>query len=167
MGRLILTDMEKERREERWLEAYESNGGNAKQAAITAGWKPISASNAGTEMRRKFYGDEKKETDGGYFYVIDLIPEALDLNRLKLGFSSNLEQRLQNHRCAAPTAVILKSWPCKKIWELAAMDALSRGEKQVGHDRSEVFDVLSVSAVLERGDDFFGLMPCPLNGSSC
>ena len=164
MGRLILTDREKEDREKKWEEAYQANGNNAKQAAITAGWKPISASNAGTDMRRKLHGDEKP--DSGYFYVINLIPEARDLNRVKLGFSNNVDQRLQNHRCTAPTADVIQTWPCKRTWEVAAMDVVSRGEKQVGHDRSEVFDVVSMDEVIHRGNQFFSMMPCPSNGSS-
>jgi hypothetical protein len=164
MGRLILTDREKEDREKKWEEAYQANGNNAKQAAITAGWKPISASNAGTDMRRKLHGDEKP--DSGYFYVINLIPEAQDLNRVKLGFSNNVDQRLQNHRCTAPTADVIQTWPCKRTWEVAAMDVVSRGEKQVGHDRSEVFDVVSMDEVIHRGNQFFSMMPCPSNGSS-
>ena len=164
MGRLILTDREKEDRERKWEEAYQANGNNAKQAAITAGWKPISASNAGTDMRRKLHGDEKP--DSGYFYVINLIPEAQDLNRVKLGFSNNVDQRLQNHRCTAPTADVIQTWPCKRTWEVAAMDVVSRGEKQVGHDRSEVFDVVSMDEVIHRGNQFFSMMPCPSNGSS-
>ena len=164
MGRLILTDREKEDRERKWEEAYQANGNNAKQAAITAGWKPISASNAGTDMRRKLHGEEKP--DSGYFYVINLIPEAQDLNRVKLGFSNNVDQRLQNHRCTAPTADVIQTWPCKRTWEVAAMDVVSRGEKQVGHDRSEVFDVVSMDEVIHRGNQFFSMMPCPSNGSS-
>ena len=164
MGRLILTDREKEDREKKWEEAYQANGNNAKQAAITAGWKPISASNAGTDMRRKLHGDEKP--DSGYFYVINLIPEAQDLNRVKLGFSNNVDQRLQNHRCTAPTADVIQTWPCKRTWEVAAMDVVSRGEKQVGHDRSEVFDVVSMDEVIHRGNQFCSMMPCPSNGSS-
>lgn len=164
MGRLILTDREKEDREKKWEEAYQANGNNAKQAAITAGWKPISASNAGTDMRRKLHGEEKP--DSGYFYVINLIPEAQDLNRVKLGFSNNVDQRLQNHRCTAPTADVIQTWPCKRTWEVAAMDVVSRGEKQVGHDRSEVFDVVSMDEVIHRGNQFFSMMPCPSNGSS-
>ena len=115
-------------------------------------------------MRRKLHGDEKP--DSGYFYVINLIPEAQDLNRVKLGFSNNVDQRLQNHRCTAPTANVIQTWPCKRTWEVAAMDVVSRGEKQVGHDRSEVFDVVSMDEVIHRGNQFFSMMPCPSNGSS-
>ena len=177
MGRLILSVLDREEREHKWEEAYKANGGNAKQAAITAGWKPISASNAGTDMRRKLYGDEQhhkqipKEPDKGFFYIINLIPEARDLNRVKLGFSTNVEQRLQSHRCTAPTADVIQVWRCKRTWEIAAMDVVSRGEKQVGHDRSEVFDVVNIEEVIHRAIQFFSMMPsltngCHSNGSS-
>lgn len=60
----------------------------------------------------------------GYFYVIQLVPEALP-NRVKIGFADNVEKRLAEHRTAAPTAKLLKAWPwsvsralgaaCKKL----------------------------------------------------
>ncbi len=49
----------------------------------------------------------------GYFYVIQLVPEALP-NRVKIGIADSVEKRLAEHRTAAPTAKLLKSWPCKR-----------------------------------------------------
>ncbi len=119
-------------------------------------------------MRRKLLGDDREElpSERGHFYIIDLIPEAKELVRLKLGFSNNWENRLQQHKTTAPTADMEKIWPCKRTWEVAAMDVLSRGEKQIGGDRSEVFDVKSVEEVIHRGNQFFSMMPCLSNGSS-
>lgn len=53
----------------------------------------------------------------GHFYVIQLVPEALP-ERVKLGFADNLERRLTEHQTAAPTARVLKSWQCKRSWDL-------------------------------------------------
>ena len=39
----------------------------------------------------------------GYFYLIQLIPEALP-RRVKIGYTDNLEQRLSEHRTAASTS---------------------------------------------------------------
>jgi len=163
-----LTPAEKLHREELFKNAYLANGGNAKQAAIRAGIKPISASNAGTDMRRKLFPEDGEDmsSERGHFYILDLIPEAKELVRLKFGFSHNWETRLQQHKTTAPTADMVKIWPCKRTWEVAAMDAISRGEKQIGGDRSEVFDVRSVEEVIHRGNQFFSMMPCLSNGLS-
>ena len=164
-----LTPLERDERESKFKSAYMLNGGNSKQAAIAAGVSPISASNAGTDMRRKLFGDDREgalEPERGHFYIIDLLPEAEELVRLKLGFSNNWETRLSQHRTTAPTADMVKIWPCKRTWEVAAMDVLSRGEKQIGGDRSEVYDVKSVEEVIHRGNQFFSMMPCLSNGSS-
>ncbi len=93
----------------------------------------------------------------GYFYVIQLVPEALP-NRVKVGFADNVDNRLAEHRTAAPTAVLLKSWPCKRSWDYAAMDSITRsGCKLV---LNEVYEG-EIKGFLERGDAFFALMPNP------
>jgi hypothetical protein len=61
----------------------------------------------------------------GYFYIIQLVPEAIP-NRVKVGFADNVERRLADHRTAAPTAKLLKAWPCKRSWEFAATDSATR-----------------------------------------
>jgi len=93
----------------------------------------------------------------GYFYVIQLVPEALP-NRVKVGFADNIDKRLAEHRTAAPTAVLLKSWLCKRSWDYAAMDSITRsGCKLV---LNEVYEG-EIKGFLERGDAFFELMPNP------
>ena len=62
--------------------------------------------------------------DVGVFYVIQVVPE-LDPRRVKLGFAGDLADRLIQHRTAAPTASVLKAWPCRRSWETTAMDALT------------------------------------------
>jgi hypothetical protein len=77
-------------------------------------------------------------SDVGYFYVIQLVPE-LDPKRLKLGFAESIEQRLDQHHTAAPTAKLLRAWPCKRSWELTAMDSLTRvdcGDIAIEHSGS-------------------------------
>jgi len=97
-------------------------------------------------------------SDVGVFYVIQLVPD-LDPKRLKLGFAESLEQRLSQHRTAAPTARLLRAWPCKRSWELTAIDAL----KCVGCRLilNEVFECDEPNAVVERGDAFFAMLPQP------
>ena len=97
-------------------------------------------------------------SDVGVFYVIQLVPE-LDPKRLKLGFAESLEQRLSQHRTAAPTSRVLRVWPCRRSWELTAMDALTRrGCRLV---LNEVFECNDPDTLLRHGDAFFGMLPAP------
>lgn len=97
-------------------------------------------------------------SDVGVFYVIQLVPD-LDPKRLKLGFAESLEQRLSQHRTAAPTARLLRAWPCKRSWELTAMDALTlQGCRLI---LNEVFECDEPEALVRRGDAFFSMLPAP------
>jgi hypothetical protein len=97
-------------------------------------------------------------SDVGVFYVIQLVPD-LDPKRLKLGFAENLEQRLSQHRTAAPTARVLHAWPCKRPWELTAIDALTReGCRLI---LSEVYECDEPLTLITRGDAFFSMLPAP------
>jgi hypothetical protein len=91
----------------------------------------------------------------GYFYIIQLHPEDLP-SRLKIGYTDNLDIRLSDHRTAAPTLKVVKSWPCKRTWEEAAKASITREHcRRVG---GEVFDG-DVQEFIERADAFFSLMP--------
>ena len=93
----------------------------------------------------------------GFFYLIQLVPEALP-NRVKIGFADNVEKRLAEHRTAALTAKILKTWPCKRSWDYAAMDSITgSGCKLV---LNEVYEG-DVQGFIERADAFFAIMPNP------
>lgn len=97
-------------------------------------------------------------SDVGVFYVIQLVPD-LDPKRLKLGFAESLEQRLSQHRTAAPTARVLRAWPCKRLWEFTAIDALTReGCRLI---LNEVFECDEPDTLVRRGDAFFSLLPAP------
>ena len=93
----------------------------------------------------------------GYFYLIQLIPEALP-NRIKIGFADNVERRLNEHRTAAPTARLLKAWPCKRSWDYAAMDSITR--EGCKHVLNEVFEG-GIEGFLLRAESFFSVMPNP------
>lgn len=101
--------------------------------------------------------DAAKYDRFGYFYLIQLVPEALP-NRVKIGFADNVEKRLNEHRTAAPTARLLKKWPCKRSWDYAAMDSVTREECRLV--LNEVFEG-EVDGFLRRGDAFFAVMPNP------
>ncbi len=89
--------------------------------------------------------------------LIQLVPEAAP-NRVKIGFADNVEKRLSEHKTAAPTAKTLKAWPCKRSWDYAAMDSITReGCKLV---LNEVIEG-DIKGFIERGDRFFAVMPTP------
>ena len=92
---------------------------------------------------------------GGVFYLIQLEPEH-DPGRFKLGFATNIEERLRSHKTAAPFSKVLKTWPCKLLWEKTAIDCATQGCEQL---HTEVFRSESVKEVQARCDQFFALMP--------
>lgn len=97
-------------------------------------------------------------SEAGVFYAIQLVPD-LDPGRVKLGFAESLEQRLAQHRTAAPTARVLKAWPCKRSWELTVIDALTTINCKL--ILNEVFECDDLNALVERGNQLFSLLPDP------
>ena len=91
----------------------------------------------------------------GVFYLIQLEPEH-DPGKFKAGFATNIEERLRAHKTAAPFSKVLKTWPCKLLWEKTAIDCVSQGCKRL---YTEVFRTDSIEQVLSSCDEFFGLMP--------
>ena len=91
----------------------------------------------------------------GVFYLIQLEPDH-DPCRFKVGFTGELEGRLRKHRCSAPFAQPIKSWPCRRTWERAAIDCVTQGCEQL---HTEVFRAISIADVVNRADSFFALMP--------
>lgn len=92
----------------------------------------------------------------GWFYIIQLVPK-LKPERVKLGFTSNLDSRLSAHQTAAPTARIVGNWPCRKAWEIAAIDSITREGCQ--SLSNEVVDCNSLDELLDRAQEFFDQMP--------
>ena len=97
-------------------------------------------------------------TEVGYFYAVRVIPE-LDPTRVKLGFTENVGNRLASHRTAAPTAELIKAWPCKRSWERAIIDVVAA----VGGQRisNEVYQFADVDAAIKQADALFELFPNP------
>lgn len=58
----------------------------------------------------------------GSFYLILLEPE-LEPRRFKLWFGADVKERLRRHRTTEPFARIIKTWPCRGLWEKTAPDA--------------------------------------------
>jgi len=87
--------------------------------------------------------------------LIQLEPDH-DPGRFKLGFASNMPERLRSHRCSAPFAKILKTWACHALWERTAIDSVTQGCEKI---HTEVFRTKDISSVQEKCDLFFNLMP--------
>ena len=91
----------------------------------------------------------------GVFYMIQLIPE-FDSNRIKIGFTENINKRLIELQISSPTAKLIRTWPCKRSWDYAAMDSITRKDCKLV--MNEVYEG-NVEGFIERGDDFFSMMP--------
>ena len=93
--------------------------------------------------------------DQGVFYLLQLEPEH-DPGRIKVGFAVSLPERLRTLRCSAPFIKVVRTWPCKVLWERTAIESVTAGCDQL---HTEVFRTASIESVLERCDRFFSLMP--------
>jgi len=94
-------------------------------------------------------------TEQGVFYFLALEP-LHDPLRFKLGFAASLPERLRQLKCSAPLLQVLRTWPCKRLWEKTAIDCVAAGCERV---HTEVFRADEVSAALARADAFFAAMP--------
>jgi hypothetical protein len=91
----------------------------------------------------------------GYFYIIQLVPELMP-QRVKIGYTDSLENRLCEHQTSAPTAKYVKTWECKRSWDQAAMDSITREGCQLV--MNEVYEG-EIDGFLTRADAFFTVMP--------
>jgi hypothetical protein len=91
----------------------------------------------------------------GVFYLLLLEPEH-DPGRFKVGFTVSLPERLRTLRCSAPFARVVRTWPCKMLWEKTAIECVTEGCMQL---HTEVFRTQSIEPVLPRCEQFFNLMP--------
>lgn len=98
----------------------------------------------------------QQDASVGAFYLVQLVPD-LAPNRVKLGFATDAVARLTSHRTAAPTAQLVKTWPCRFAWEPCAIVSATRtGCRQIG---GEVYECDSMDELVIRLDAFFFIMP--------
>ncbi len=90
-----------------------------------------------------------------YCYIIQLLPETLP-NRVKIGYSDNLNRSLREHQTAAPTAKYLGNWRCKKLWNQAAIDSITRTDCRLIRNGTYEGDI---EGFVKRANDFFNVMP--------
>ena len=98
---------------------------------------------------------ESPELPNAVFYVILLEPER-DPGRFKVGFSTDVAERLRSHKTSAPYSEVVKTWPCKLLWEKTAIDCIADGCERLA---PEVFRADHIQDVICRADRFFALMP--------
>lgn len=91
----------------------------------------------------------------GVFYLIQLEPK-FDPLRYKVGFAASIKDRLRALRCSAPYSKVLKTWPCKRLWEKTAIDSITSGCERI---HTEVFRCTSMPLVMEKCERFFANMP--------
>ena len=95
------------------------------------------------------------QADQGVFYLIQLEPEH-DPGRFKLGFTSNMPERLRSHRCSAPFSEVLETWPCHTLWEKTAIDSVTQNCEKL---HTEVFRTDDINEIKQKCEQFFSLMP--------
>jgi hypothetical protein len=91
----------------------------------------------------------------GVFYLIQLEPHH-DPGRFKVGFATSIKDRVKSHKCSAPLLELIKTWPCKLLWEKTAIDCITSNCQKI---HTEVFRTDSIDSIKEKGDRFFSLMP--------
>ncbi len=106
--------------------------------------------------------DDFVSAEVGVFYLIQLEPK-FDPCRFKVGFAANMSDRLRALRCSAPFASVIKTWPCRRLWEKTAIDCVAAGCERL---HTEVFRVGSLDEVVSKCEQFFSLMPSPIATNS-
>ena len=96
---------------------------------------------------------------GGVFYIVSPEPEQ-DPSRIKVGFTSNINERLRKYRTIAPFSEVVRAWPCKSLWEKTAIDCVTQDCEKI---YTEVFRTDNVAKVVLLAEKFFDLMPSAMD----
>ncbi len=123
-----------------------------REEALAVRSEVVSRTRTGTEASSEF---DYVIADVGCFYIVQLEPEH-DPGRIKVGFTTDMEGRLRKHRCSAPFAMSIRTWPCRRTWERAAIDSVTVGIEQL---HTEIFRAKSIDEVIARAEKFFAAMP--------
>lgn len=105
-------------------------------------------------LRSERESDTRVESQGVFYLV--LLEPRVDPARFKVGFTTNLDERLRSHRTVAPYLEIVKTWPCKMLWERTAIECISSGSERI---YTEIFRCDNIQRIVEWADQFFNLMP--------
>jgi hypothetical protein len=115
----------------------------------------VSASLDSTAGSKVTVSSDNNSTESGWFYLVQVEPEH-DPGRFKVGFASNMTERLRQHKCAAPFARLVEKWPCLRKWEQTAIDCVTQGCQRVG---TEVFRTENLDQLCSKCASFFSQMP--------
>ena len=113
------------------------------------------SSKRSTKQEHVEYSSDLNLTDVGVFYLIQLEPTH-DPGRFKVGFASSMNERLRQHRCAAPFVKVIGTWPCRRLWEQTAIDCVTTDCEKI---HTEVFKTKNIENIKEKCNQFFDLMP--------
>lgn len=94
-------------------------------------------------------------TPHGWFYLVLLEPNH-DPGRFKVGFTTDVNERMGKHKTAAPLLKLVQTWPCKPLWEKTAIECVTNGCEKL---HTEVFRTCDLNEVIDLTNRFFGLMP--------
>ena len=100
--------------------------------------------------------DASPELQGAAVFYVILTEPDLDPGRFKVGFSTDASERLRSHKTSAPFSKLVRTWPCRALWEKTAIDCITAGCEQLG---PEVFRTTDIQDVIRRADRFFEMMP--------
>ncbi|MCY4612586.1 MAG: hypothetical protein OXB94_03065 [Nitrospira sp.] len=91
--------------------------------------------------------------DSGVFYLISPDPHARP-HRIKMGFTSSLDNRLKTYQTISPDAALISQYPCRKSWESAALYAIGcmKGCTNVS---GELYDCKDIDSLKKRATSFF------------
>lgn len=95
------------------------------------------------------------DLEKGLFYIIRLVPDIY-AQRIKIGFTTDINSRLSTFKTTSPAAEIVKTWKCIHSWEACAIRCATR-EDCVRHGQ-EVYDFGDIDKVVKRLDAFFFLL---------
>ena len=103
---------------------------------------------------------DTREDWPGVFYIVQLEPQ-FDPGRFKVGFTTDLAERIRSHRTSAPYANPITTFPCKLLWEKTAIECITQSCEQL---HTEVFRTDNIEEIIGLAERFFDLMPDLANG---
>jgi hypothetical protein len=135
------------------IDVRDPTTGNQKAKAVSR----LDAEAYVTERQREGFGKSVKKgrPEEGFVYVIVPDPE-LRADRVKIGWTTNLDQRLGSYRAIAPELCVLRIWPAKtQAIETVTLLVAERFAARIG---MELFDVPTINVFLQELDGLFAVL---------
>ena len=118
----------------------------------------ISEAESVREKRKEegYLRNQTIQNGDGYFYIIQPIPEFAP-QRIKLGFTTNINGRISTYKTISPNAKLIKAYNCKPTWELAAIASITKNNCEL--ILNEVYETNNLEELIKNADTFFEIMP--------